>query len=255
MKVYFGAAITSSRNFLSIYRRIVKEINKQGHQVLSEYVVDPKLKIGAGLKPEKLFEREAKTIEKVDLMIAEVTEPSWGTAFLMEHALKHGIPVVALFYKDSKRLVPMMVKGHPQLFLENYDLDNIKSILDDYFHFFKTQKKRKGKLIVIDGPDGSGKATQARLLRQSLKKFGKTVQKISFPRYSTSFHGDIVGRFLKGEFGEMDKVSPYLISLAYALDRLTARKQINDWLEAGDYIVSDRYTSASMAHQTAKVPQ
>ena len=80
------------------------------------------------------------------------------------------------------------------------------------------------------------------------------MRKIEFPRYYTSFHGDIVGRFLKGEFGEIHQVSPYLISLAYALDRLTARKQIQDWLEAGDYVIADRYTSASMAHQTAKVP-
>ncbi|OGD63540.1 hypothetical protein A2160_05025 [Candidatus Beckwithbacteria bacterium RBG_13_42_9] len=91
------------------------------------------------------------------------------------------------------------------------------------------------------------------MLSESLRKQGKTVRRIEFPRYYTSFHGDIVGRFLKGEFGNINHVSPYLISLAYALDRLTARKQIRDWLEAGDYVIADRYTSASLAHQTAKV--
>lgn len=254
MRVYFGASITLSRDLLPVYQKIVAEIKDQGHTVLSEYVVDPKLKTGAGLKPEKLFARETETIEKADLMIAEVTSPSWGTAFLIEHALKRGKPVLALFYQNCKQEIPSMIQGHPQLFVENYNLDNLKSILDHYFHFFKKQRQRKGKLIVIDGTDGSGKATQSKLLAESLRKLKKTVRQIEFPRYYTSFHGNIVGRFLKGEFGDINQVSPYLISLAYALDRLTARKQIQDWLEVGDYVIADRYTSANMAHQTAKVP-
>ncbi len=83
---------------------------------------------------------------------------------------------------------------------------------------------------------------------------GKTVRHIEFPRYYSSFHGKIVGRYLNGEFGKINQVSPYLISLAYAMDRLTARKHIQDWLEAGYYVIADRYTSASLAHQTAKLP-
>lgn len=253
MKVYFGASITLSRN-LPVYRVIVEEIKKLGHEVLSEYVVDPKLKIGEGLSSEKLFERETKTIEKADVMIAEVSTPSWGTAFLMEHALKSNKPVVALFYEDALQDLPMMIEGHNQLFVENYNLDNIKSLLKHYFNFFDKRKRSKGKLIVIDGTDGSGKATQSKLLVKALKKKGKTVRHIEFPRYYSSFHGKVVGRFLKGDFGQMSEVSPYLISLVYAMDRLTARKQIQDWLEAGDVVIADRYTSASMAHQTARVP-
>lgn len=257
MKVYFGASITLDRNLLPVYTEVVNQIESLGHEVISKHVIDPKLTKGEWEKkydPAEVFKKEIKRLDKADVMVAEVSAPSWGTAFLMEHALKKGKPVVALFYEDAKREVSMMIKGHPQLFVENYDLNNIKSILDHYFRFFKKQKKRKGKLIVVDGTDGSGKATQSKLLTKSLEKQGRTVRRIEFPRYYTSFHGDIVGRFLKGEFGEINQVSPYLISLAYALDRLTARKQIQDWLEAGDYVIADRYTSASMAHQTAKVP-
>ena len=243
-----------SRRPLPTYQKIVGEIKKHGHEVLSEYVVDPKLKKGDGLSADKLFERETETIGKADLMVAEVTTPSWGTAFLMEHVLKNDKPVLALFYKNHKGEIPMMIKGHPKLYVENYNLSNLRSTLDHYLRFFERQKKKKGKLIVIDGTDGSGKATQSKLLIKALRKKKLKVAHIEFPRYYSSFHGRIVGRFLKGEFGDLDSIDPYIISLAYALDRLTARKQIRDWLEAGYWVVADRYTTASMAHQTAKLP-
>lgn len=255
MKVYFGAAITQGREYLKESRLIVKTIRKLGHQVISEYVVNAKLKPGEGLAPEKLFGREIKRIEKADLMIAEVTAPSWGTSFLISHALKQHQPVLALFYQDNHRRLSPMVAGHPDLYVENYDEDNLKSILEHYFNFFARLKMRKGKLIVIDGTDGSGKATQCRLLIKALKKTGFKVKFIDFPRYATSFHGRIVGRFLKGEFGNPSEINPYLASMAYALDRLTARREINGWLEAGNLVVCNRYTSASLAHQTARMPQ
>lgn len=97
MKVYFGAAITLSRKLLPQSQKIVEIIKELGHQVLSEHVVDPKLKPGEGLAPEDIFSREIKTIEKADVMITEVTSPSWGTSFLMSHALNHERPVLALF--------------------------------------------------------------------------------------------------------------------------------------------------------------
>jgi dTMP kinase len=58
---------------------------------------------------------------------------------------------------------------------------------------------------------------------------------------------------LSGEFGDINSVNPYLASLAYALDRLTARKQIREWLEEGSIVLANRYTSSSMAHQAAKL--
>jgi dTMP kinase len=93
------------------------------------------------------------------------------------------------------------------------------------------QKRVKGKLIVIDGTDGSGKATQSQLLIEYLKAQGFKTKFIDFPRYYTSFHGGMVGRFLRGEFGRINEVNPYLASLTYALDRLTAKDELEDWLE------------------------
>jgi dTMP kinase len=253
MKIYFGASVSLSRDYLKQYRRIVKEIKALDHVVLSEYVVDPKLIPGVGLKPGKLFERETKTIERADLMVAEVTQPSWGTAFLMEHALEKGIPVLALFYKEAEHELPLMISGHPELYVEHYDENNLKVILKKNLDHFASRRAKRGKLIVIEGTDGSGKATQTKLLIAALKKLGKKVRQIEFPRYYTSFHGAFVGRYMKGEFGDINGVSPYLISLAYALDRLSAREEILSWLKEGALIVADRYVTASLAHQTAKV--
>lgn len=254
MKVYFGASITLSRDLLPVYQRIVSEIKKQGHQVLSEHVVDPDLKIKDGKRARKIFADETKKIEQADLMIAEVTEPSWGTAFLIEHGLEHKKPVIALFYKDAPHELPPMVAGHPELFVDHYDEDNIGSVLRHFFKFVEQKERRRGKLIVLDGIDASGKGTQAQLLKKFLKNRGYDVKYIDFPRYYSSFHGRTVGRYLSGEFGDINSVNPYLSSLAYALDRLTARKQIREWLEEGSIVIANRYTSSSMAHQAAKLP-
>lgn len=254
MKIYFGASITGGREYLKNSQEIVRLIKLFGHKALSEYVVDPKLVPGVGLEPEKLFARETKTINRADLMIAEVTQPSWGTAFLMEHALDQGVPVLALFYKNAEGKLPMMIKGHPDLYVDHYNQDNLKTVLRKNLDYFKRIKKQKGKLIVIDGSNGSGKATQTEKLLKYFKKKRLKVKQISFPRYYSSFHGQMVGRFLTGEFGSLEEVNPYLSSLTYALDRLTARDEIVDWLKEGNIVVADRYITSNMAHQGTKLP-
>ena len=110
----------------------------------------------------------------------------------------------------------------------------------------------RGKLIVIDGSDSSGKATQRKLLVDKLKKEGFKVQEIIFPQY-TSFYGKMISRYLRGEFGEPSKVNPYLISLFYAQDRALARNKLIKWLRQGKIVVADRYISANQIHQTAKL--
>lgn len=254
MNIYFGASVSLDRSQLPRYRQIVDEVKKLGHTVLSEYVVDPKLVVGDHLEPDELFARETTTVAKADLMIAEISSPSWGTAFLMEHALKSGVPVLALFYKDAHQPIPMMIEGHPDFYLEHYSEDNLYAMLQRNLNYFDTRQHLKGKLIVIDGADGSGKATQTQLLLDYLKEHRFKSRYISFPRYTTSFHGQHVGRFLTGEFGGNNDVSPYLSSLAFALDRLTAKDEMVDWLKRGKVVVADRYVSANMAHQTAKLP-
>ena len=112
---------------------------------------------------------------------------------------------------------------------------------------------KKGKFIVIDGTDGSGKATQAQLLVERLIGAGYKVKKIDFPRYEDNFFGRLIGRYLAGEFGTSAQVSPYLASVLYAADRFESSGQIKQWLDEGCVVVADRYVSANQIHQGGKI--
>ncbi len=109
-----------------------------------------------------------------------------------------------------------------------------------------------GKLIVIDGIDGAGKTTQAQMLVTRLNESGAKSVYIHFPCYDT-FFGGLVRRFLDGEFGTVDAVSPYLASVLYALDRWDMMDELREHLCAGTHVVLDRYISSNLAHQGAKM--
>lgn len=110
----------------------------------------------------------------------------------------------------------------------------------------------KGKLIVIDGTDGSGKATQTQLLVQKLQAEGYDVALADFPRYGER-SATLVEDYLNGQFGSAQDVGPYRASIFYACDRYAASFQIKEWLAQGKIVVSNRYVSASMGHQAGKI--
>lgn len=114
---------------------------------------------------------------------------------------------------------------------------------------------QRGKFIVIEGADGTGKETQAKLLAKHLLGKGGRLEFFDFPQYETSFFGALVGRFLKGEFGGLKEVSPYLASLTYAGDRWQAGPKIDDILSSGINVISNRYFLSNVAHQSAKLPE
>ena len=113
-------------------------------------------------------------------------------------------------------------------------------------------KKLKGKLIIIEGGDGAGKATQAELLISALKKAENRVSYFDFPQYEGSFFGALTGRALKGEFGDFRHLSPYFASLAYMLDRHSAVDKLYNALKKG-VVVCNRYTPSSVAFQSTKL--
>ncbi len=109
--------------------------------------------------------------------------------------------------------------------------------------------KHSAPLIVIDGIDGAGKTTQAKLLVDHFQSLPNTqAAYLHFPRYDT-FFGRTIARFLAGEFGDMENTSPYLCSITYALDRMHAARDIQKAREAGTIMVTDRYVSSNLAHQ------
>lgn len=111
----------------------------------------------------------------------------------------------------------------------------------------------RGKLIALEGIDGSGKRTQLDLLASELDARGLPTFRISFPRYE-SFYGKLVGRYLNGEFGPLEAVDPHLSALLYAGDRLEARPEIEAALSTGRIVLADRYIGSNLAHQSARVP-
>lgn len=109
-----------------------------------------------------------------------------------------------------------------------------------------------GKFIVIDGTDGSGKATQTALLAERLKGAGFEVEIADFPQYGAKSAG-AVEEYLNGKYGSAEAVGPYRASIFYAVDRYAASFKIKRWLEAGIVVLANRYVTANMAHQGGKI--
>jgi dTMP kinase len=112
-----------------------------------------------------------------------------------------------------------------------------------------------GTLIDIEGGDGSGKATQAKLLAERLRAEGEDVALFSFPRYETSRTGKLIGELLSGVHGDFMSTPPYVSALPYALDRAGAKGEIVSALGRGALVICDRYTPSNLAHQSAKLPK
>ncbi|MEI7809947.1 MAG: deoxynucleoside kinase [bacterium] len=115
------------------------------------------------------------------------------------------------------------------------------------------KQKYKGKLIVIDGTDGSGKATQVDLLIKRLKKEGKTVKMVDFPEYYKNFFGKFLGHCLSEQYYNFLNVHPKIVSILYAADRWESGKEMREWLEKGYVVVANRYVSANQIHQAGKI--
>ena len=113
----------------------------------------------------------------------------------------------------------------------------------------------RGKLIVLEGTDGSGKATQARLLAQHLAREGRAFREIDFPRYGNPF-AEPAKLYLDGALGaHAGDVNAYAASVLFAVDRFASYKE--DWggaYEAGELILANRYTTSNAVHQASKLP-
>ena len=113
----------------------------------------------------------------------------------------------------------------------------------------------KGRLFVLEGLDGSGKATQAKLLAAHLAGSGRRVMEITFPDYESDSSA-LVKMYLSGQFGSRpDDVNPYAASSFYAVDRYASYKtKWGSFYEAGGIVIADRYTTSNAVHQCSKLP-
>lgn len=111
----------------------------------------------------------------------------------------------------------------------------------------------KGVFIVLEGNDGSGKATQTELLLQRLRNEGRRAEKIDFPKYDGNIYGKLIGECLAGLRGDFLNLDPKIASTLYAVDRFESSARIQSLLEAGVSVVADRYVGANQMHQGGKI--
>lgn len=109
------------------------------------------------------------------------------------------------------------------------------------------------KLFVIEGIDGSGKSTQIKLFSKYIATLGLKYEYLHFPRTDTPYFGELIARFLRGEFGSINEVNPWIVAMLYAGDRKDASEQIKKWMDSGSIVLLDRYTFSNIAYQCAKI--
>ncbi len=111
-----------------------------------------------------------------------------------------------------------------------------------------------GLLLAIEGIDGSGKGTQATMLRERLAADGLRVGTLSFPRYEQTTFGRMIAEYLNGKFGQLGSVGPHFAALLYAGDRFESLPLLRQLLSTNDVVICDRYVPSNLAHQGAKLP-
>ena len=108
-------------------------------------------------------------------------------------------------------------------------------------------------LVVLEGLDGAGKSTQVKKLRTYLESLFGNLEYIHFPRYDAPVYGDLISRFLRGDFGSNETVHPQLVALLFAEDRHGAAPQMKETLDNGGNVLLDRYVYSNIAYQCAKL--
>ncbi len=108
-------------------------------------------------------------------------------------------------------------------------------------------------LVVLEGLDGAGKSTQVKKLRNYLENLFGEIEYIHFPRYDAPVYGDLISRFLRGDFGDNETVHPQLVALLFAEDRHGAAPAMKEELSKGGCVLLDRYVYSNIAYQCAKM--
>ena len=108
-------------------------------------------------------------------------------------------------------------------------------------------------LIVLEGLDGAGKSTQLKMVTSYFSSLGRKVDYLHFPRYTAPIYGELIAKFLRGDFGAIDQVHPQLVALLFAEDRRDAASLIRSWTNQGHVVVLDRYVYSNIAFQCAKL--
>ena len=110
------------------------------------------------------------------------------------------------------------------------------------------------RLVAFEGIDGAGKGTQVAAVAEALRSAGRSVAAFGFPQYDATRFGGWIGRFLRGEFGELADVPPLFAALLFAGDRFESRDRLDELRAGREFLLLDRYVGSNIAHQAARVP-
>jgi dTMP kinase len=110
------------------------------------------------------------------------------------------------------------------------------------------------KLIVLEGADGAGKSTQVKLIKKYFEDKGLKFAFFHFPMYEHNEFSDVIAKFLRGEFGGINEVSPWFVANIYAMDRFMFMPDLQKALDENDVVLLDRYVYSNVAYQAAKFP-
>jgi len=110
-------------------------------------------------------------------------------------------------------------------------------------------------IVAVEGVDGTGKRTQAGLMKERAERDGWRAALFSFPRYGKNPFADVVTRYLNGEFGDIGQVPPEFPALAFAGDRYATRALLLEACDENDLVICDRYVASNLAHQAGRLPQ
>jgi dTMP kinase len=111
---------------------------------------------------------------------------------------------------------------------------------------------RPNPLIAIEGIDGSGKGTQAQMLREALHRRKISAELFSFPAYDLTLAGTLIGAYLNSELGDIAHIDSRLTALLFALDRFERKKSIEQSLQLQQWVICDRYVGSNLAHQVGR---
>lgn len=107
--------------------------------------------------------------------------------------------------------------------------------------------------VVFEGLDGCGKSTQIKMLMDYLSTNKISYKLLDFPRFSETMIGEMIGKFLRGEFGDIEDTNPYIVALMYAQDRFDAKDLLYEGIENHELLIVDRYVYSNAAFQSAKI--
>jgi dTMP kinase len=257
--IYLAASVSGVKPNLDNLRAIYNITSRYGKILTSHILEDNVLEleeiwiqneIQQG-RSGNICERDLNWLQNSDFMIAEISRPSLGVGAEIYYALYSAkIPVLCLHTPGfHSRMITQ--NTHPLLSIQEYSSQaDLEKIISDFFYF----PDQQGRIFSIEGGDGSGKATQTKLLVQRLKQENYPVESLDFPHDQALF-GTLIREILAGKKGTLSQINPILFASLYAVNRADLREVLNYWIRKGKNIILDRYIESNWGHQASKVPE